>query len=401
MKFKLLVVKGNDPPAFLTLSADSEASARLHASRLGLTVLSLSSHASGLSGGSVSQSTRRARLRPADLTLLIEQLLALLQAGLSVIEALDTLDRSNRGAVGHIVSELSGKLKQGLTLSRSMASDEMGFPALLIAMVRSAEVTSDLPQALARYLDHEKRAAQVRHQVVSVALYPSLLLAVGGGVMLFLLLYVMPRFARIFEGMSTLPWSAQMMVAWSRILHAHGWLMAGVALAALLGLGAALGVPRYRARLLQIVLSLRPLARQLNTYFLARWYRTIGMLVEGGIPLPESVQLANHVLPLALHGNGQDVESAMREGISPSESFVQAGMATAVAAQLIRAGERSGDVGLMLSRSADYHEREVTRQLENAMKVIEPLVMTFIGIGVGVVVVLMYLPIFELASAIQ
>jgi general secretion pathway protein F len=125
------------------------------------------------------------------------------------------------------------------------------------------------------------------------------------------------------------------------------------------------------------------------------------MLVEGGIPLPESLSLANQVLPTALQPGGVAVVTAMRQGLAPSIAYIQAQMATPVAEQLLRAGERSGDVGLMLRRAAEFHENEVSKSLEQAMRVIEPLVMTFIGVGVGVVVILMYLPIFELASAIQ
>jgi len=166
-------------------------------------------------------------------------------------------------------------------------------------------------------------------------------------------------------------------------------------------LASVLALPSSRAKLLGHVLKIQPLARYLRTYFLARWYRTTGMLVEGGIPLPESLQLANQVLPSALQGGGILVEHAMRQGLAPSSAYVQAHMATPVAEQLLRAGERSGDVGIMLRRAADFHETEVAKSLDNAMRVVEPLVMTLIGVGVGVVVVLMYLPIFELASAIQ
>src|SRR5690606_23898682 len=126
-------------------------------------------------------------------------------AGLSVIEALDTLDKSHHGASRQMIRALIVGLKEGQLLSQAMAA-EGNFPHLLVAMVRSAEVTSDLPQALQRFIEHEKRTAEVRHQLTSVALYPALLLLVGGGVMMFLLLYVMPRFSRIFENMHDLPW---------------------------------------------------------------------------------------------------------------------------------------------------------------------------------------------------
>jgi general secretion pathway protein F len=148
-------------------------------------------------------------------------------------------------------------------------------------------------------------------------------------------------------------------------------------------------------------MGLAPLRDRLRTYFLARWYRATGMLVEGGIPLASSLVLANGLLPVGMRAGGDLVEQGVRQGLSPSQAHVRGGMATPVAEQLLLAGERTGDLGAVLSRIAHFHEAEVSRSLEQTMRALEPLVMVLIGLGVGIVVVLMYLPIFELASAIQ
>ncbi len=95
------------------------------------------------------------------------------------------------------------------------------------------------------------------------------------------------------------------------------------------------------------------------------------------------------------------MEAGIRDGLSPSDAHSRAGMATPVAEQLLRAGERTGDLGSVLTRIAQFHEAEVSRSLEQTMRALEPLVMVLIGVGVGAVVVLMYMPIFELASALQ
>ncbi|MDO9236959.1 MAG: type II secretion system F family protein [Aquabacterium sp.] len=388
MRFRLDVVQGRAAPQTLLVDAATLDEARARLRQQGYTILS----------ATVARINEPGSRR--ELVIFMEQLHALLQAGLSVIESLETLHKGARAPWVAIIGQVDTHLRQGLTLSQALAH-QPSFPPLLVEMVRSAEITSDLPQALMRYLEHEHRAEQVRHQITSVALYPVLLMSVGGCVMLFLLLYVMPRFARVFESMDNLPWSAQAMVTWSHLLKAHGFeLLMGLALV-VTTVVSVLAMPAYRAKLLNQVLSIQPLARHLRVYFLARWYRTVGMLVEGGIALPESLHLANHVLPVGLKHSGAEVEQAMRQGLAPSNAFIQANMATPVAEQLLRAGERSGDVGIMLRRAAEFHEAEVSKSLEKAMRIIEPVVMTVIGVGVGVIVVLMYLPIFELASAIQ
>jgi len=169
----------------------------------------------------------------------------------------------------------------------------------------------------------------------------------------------------------------------------------------LLGIAALLFSPAIRASAMARVLSWAPLRDRLKTYFLARWYRAIGMLVQGGIALPQALHLANDLLPLALRDAGLAVERGVREGLSPSTAHARAGMATPVAEQLMLAGERTGDLGTVLTKVAHFHESEVSRDLERAMRALEPIVMVLIGLGVGIVVVLMYMPIFELASAIQ
>jgi general secretion pathway protein F len=158
---------------------------------------------------------------------------------------------------------------------------------------------------------------------------------------------------------------------------------------------------RWREVAYRRFLETQPLGDQLRTYFLARWYRATGMLVEGGIPLASALEVANRLLPPALRDGGQGVVQGVREGLPPSQAHVRTGMATRVAEQLLLAGERTGDLGTVLSRIAQFHEAEVTRTLDRTMRTFEPVVMVLIGLGVGLVVVLMYLPIFELASAIQ
>lgn len=337
-----------------------------------------------------------------DLLVFAEQLRDLLIAGLSLVEALAALRGGTAQVVASLVQRLEASLRGGLSLSDAMARESTSFPAPLVALVRSSELTSDLPRTLDRYLEHERQLTEVRHRVVSIAIYPALLTVIGLGVLAFMLFYVMPRFARVFEGIQgALPWAAQAMLAWSRFLAAHGPLL----LAGLAGLGVLFGAlavqPTLRARLAAWLLDLGPVRRRLTTYFLARWYRGTGMLVAGGIPLAEALGLSQALLPLALRSGGAAVEHAVRAGLSPAAAFASAGMATPIAEQLLLAGERTGDLGAVLTRVAAFHEAEVSRALERAMRSLEPLVMVAIGLGVGLVVVLMYLPIFELASAIQ
>ncbi|MEO8154058.1 MAG: type II secretion system F family protein [Rhizobacter sp.] len=384
-------------PLRIEVEAANLAEARQQAVRQGYAVLSC--RPAGWSWSALA--APRQRGNPLDVAVFIEQLRDLLVAGLSVIESLDALRRGAKGAAANAIERLERQLREGKTLSDALSTDAV-FPPLLVALVKASELTSDLPQTLSRFLEHEQRVTEVRHRLVSTAIYPLLLMDVGSLVMLFLLFYVMPRFARVFEGMTgELPWSARAMVGWSHVLATQGgWWLGGLLVLAL-SLVAMLSSPALRARIVQRVLAWGPLHERLTTYFLSRWYRATGMLVQGGIPLPQALSLSNGLLPTSLRAGGQAVMQAVNDGLAPSAAHVRAGMATAIAEQLMLAGERTGDLGAVLMRIAHFHESEVSRTLERTMRTLEPVVMVFIGLGVGLVVVLMYLPIFELAAAIQ
>ncbi|MBI3346939.1 MAG: type II secretion system F family protein [Burkholderiales bacterium] len=398
MRIQLDVVRGRDKPEVIEIVAQSVAEAQARAQEQGYTVLTQRPIGFRSLHG-IALSPRRAPR--FDTNVFLEQLRDLLNAGLSLIEALQTLEQAATERQRLVLQPLIQRLRGGQKMSEALSADSH-FSPLLVALVQASEWTSDLPQALSRHLEHEQRLAELRHRLTSAAIYPLLLVCVGSAVLLFLLLYVMPRFARVFAGMSgELPWSARAMVWWSQWLQTNAaWLAFAVSLGlAMLVLAAA--SPSARAQAQQRLLRWAPLRAHLRTYFLARWYRATGMLVTGGVPLPEALALSNVLLPQGLRPSGLATEQALRDGYSPAEAHARAGMTTPVAEQLMRAGERTGDLGGVLARIAQFHDAEVTRSLERGMRALEPIVMVFIGVGVGTVVVLMYLPIFELAAAIQ
>jgi general secretion pathway protein F len=397
MRVQLNVVRGRSAPEALAVQAASLDDARAQAVSLGYAVLSVRPSSAALP----SWPLRGKRHGNFDIAVFVEQLRDLLLAGLSVIEALDAQRRGAKGAAVLVIDGVVRKLREGQSLSNAFAA-EPTFPPLLIALVQAAELTSDLADSLSRYLDHDRRVTEIRHRLVSTAIYPMLLMGVGTLVLMFLMFYVMPRFARIFEGTTVdLPWSARAMVVWSQTLHAHGGLWLAAAAAVVFALAAAAASPGLRARVFESLMNHGLLRDHLKVYFLSRWYRATGMLVQGGIALPQALGLANQLLPLALRDRGLQVEAGVRDGLTPSAAHARAGMVTPVAEQLMLAGERTGDLGTVLTRIANFHEAEASRAMERAMRALEPVVMVLVGLGVGIVVVLMYLPIFELASAIQ
>ena len=271
-----------------------------------------------------------------------------------------------------------------------------------MGVIHAAEGTSDLPQALARFLDYETRVQSVRHKVTSAAIYPAILLVVGLTVSLFLLGYVVPRFAAVYEGSGrSLPWASQLLMGWGQFAGRHSAeLFAGffTAVAAsvwwLRRLVAAGGWWR-------IVRLLPGTHAKLAILQLSRLYLTLGMLLEGGIPIHQALRLCTAVVDVEARAQLDATRADVESGQTLSDSLQRHALSTPVALRLLRVGEQSGQLGQMLSRTAAFYDEEAARWIERFTKAFEPVLMAAIGIVIGLIVVLLYMPIFDLAGSLQ
>lgn len=338
------------------------------------------------------------------LQLFNQELLALLEAGLSLVEALEILARKARGTdIGRVPALLLEALREGKPFSAALKRAAGCFPPLYVAGIRSSERTGNLREALGRYLDYQQQVNQVRDKVVSASVYPLLLLSVGVLVILFLLGYVVPRFSRVYEDLGeNLPLASRWMTAWGRLIGDHAALM-GLAFAGFLAAVAYLLTRlQTRARIEYWLWSWPAVGSYLRLYQLACLTRTLAMLLKGGIPFVAALERVHDLLtqPALRHGLEQ-AGAEIRAGQSISAAFSAHGLATDVGARLLAVGERSGEMGQMMDRIARLYEDELTRWVDWFLRLFEPALMIFIGLAIGAVVLLMYMPIFDLASSIQ
>jgi general secretion pathway protein F len=337
------------------------------------------------------------------LVLFSQELLALLQAGLALVEALETLtEKEQRPEVKQTLTQIIASLYEGHAFSHALQHSPANFPPLYVATVRASERTGDLPEALSRYVAYQSQMDTVKRQVVSASIYPLLLFTVGGLVTLFLMVYVVPRFSHIYADIGTdLPLMSQLLMRWGLLLESHGTgILAGTLM--LLGGGVyAATRPASKQWLLRTLWQLPGVGERLRVYQLARFYRSLGMLLRGGMPVVPSLNLVSDLLESGLRAQLVQASARIREGQPMSVAMEQYGLTTAVALRMLRVGERTGRMGEMMERIAAFHEEETARWVERFTKLFEPLLMAFIGVVIGLVVVLMYFPIFELAGSIQ
>lgn len=371
-------------------AADASAARRLIVAR-GLTVMSVAP---------LRASASRARF---PLMLFNQELVALLKAGIPLAEALAALaEKEARPAVHAVVAALGEGLREGRSLSTALEAQPQVFPPLYVASVRAAERTSDLEQALSRYIDYQRQLESIRGKLVAAAIYPALLLLVGGAVMFFLLIFVVPRFAQVFESVGgELPWMSRLLLDWGQLMQAHGGPVGLGLLAALAGLVLVLRRPQTRAVALRLAWRLPRIGERLRLFELARLYRTLGMLLRGGIPAVAAMGMVDGLLSPALRPGLARTIAAVREGQGFAASLQAHGIATPIALRMLAVGERAGNLGEMLERAAEFHEDESARWLDVLTRLAGPLLMLVIAVAVGLILVMLYLPIFQVAESIQ
>jgi general secretion pathway protein F len=337
------------------------------------------------------------------LPLFSQELLALLEAGLTLTEAIDALlAKEQRPEPRTVLERLAQSLAEGLRFSAALEAQPEHFPPLYVGLMRAAERTSSLPASLSRYLDYRTRLDAVRSRVVSALVYPAILSVVGLAVTLFLLGYVVPRFAGVYQGTGReLPWLSQQLIAWGAFAAQHGKVLAVGSIAALIALAFTINHWWRNGGAQTLLRALPGVGPTVEMFELTRLYLALGTLLDGGLPILQAMRLAEGLLAPDTLPRYRAAAEAIGRGENVSQAFESAGLATPVGLRLLRVGERTGNLGEMMSRTARFHDAEIARRIDLFARSFEPLLMAAIGIVVGTIVVLLYLPIFDLAGSLQ
>ncbi len=398
MKFRARVINAQQLIVDQVLEAHDLERARDQLTQLGLRAISIQAESSGALNWQ-----RWLGVGRVDFSVLLfsQELLALLNAGLGIVESTEALSEKETDAARRQVFEkLLHDLRSGKRFSVALQAQEAVFPVLYIGVVRAAEGTSDLPQALQRYVDYQKRLEAVRSKVISASIYPGILISVGLLVSLFLMVYVVPKFAEVYQGAGReLPFMSALMLSWGRFAAEHtSWL-----LLALAGVAGSLVWLWQRIRKnggwVVILARLPQIGERVRIYELSRLYMTMGMLLQGGIALVKAMEVVASVVSLDVQNKLARARHDIESGVSLSAAFESATLTTPISQRLLMVGERTGDLGKMLTQSALFYDEEITQWIDRFMRSFEPLLMTAIGLVVGVIVILLYMPIFDLAGS--
>ncbi|HKX54399.1 MAG TPA: type II secretion system F family protein [Nitrosospira sp.] len=393
MRYEVKAVLAGKGTVFLELDADTAEDARLQVVAQGGMVLNVRRRFTGWAP--------KPRLR-FPLAHFSQELLSLLVAGLSLVESIETLaDKEQDAGARKIIQGLLARLYDGVTFSRALESFPQAFPPLYVATARASERTGDLPEALTRFITYQTQMDVVRKKLVGASIYPVLLLLIGLLVGLFLLVFVVPKFSAIYEDVGAdLPWLSKLLIQWGHLVHEQGWQLAGIAAAALGLVVYGVTRPSFRVRMTQQLWRIPAIGERMRVYQLARFYRTLGMLLRGGIPVVKALEMVSGLLQPHFRPRVQAAGVLIREGKTISSAMEAEGLTTAVGSRMLKVGERTGLMGEMMERIGNFHDEEIARWVEWLTKLIEPLLMAVIGGVIGGIIILMYMPIFQLAGSV-
>ncbi len=387
-----------------TIDASARAQAAARLQERGLVPLQVDDAATAGTGGVLQfklpqLAALRNRVGRGDLLVLTHELSTLLAAGLPLDRSLQILaELSENKETQRVVSDVLQSVQRGKSLAEALSHHPRVFEPLYVGMVRAGEIGGVLDVVLARLTEYLERATELRDEVRSAMVYPVILLTTSMASVMVLLVYVLPKFTAIFtQGGAALPLSARFLLAASDGMRTWWWL--GLLLS---GLGAVaftrwLRTKAGRLRWDRFRLEAPLLGDLARKVAVARFARTLGTLLNSGVPMLQSLEIvrevsANVVLEAAI----DEVKSGVRGGAGMAGPLSHTGVFPALALQMIAVGEETGRLDQMLVSVADYFDKEVRQRLQRLTGMLEPLLLVFGGLVVGFVVLSMFSAIFSM-----
>lgn len=331
------------------------------------------------------------------------ELRTLLSAGMTVVEAMDTLHvQSSDAGRAEVQASLLMQLQQGQALSAAMRVAGV-FPAVLVASIAASERTSSMLDALDDFLRYHEMLERLRKQVLSAAIYPAVVLSLGLVICVFLLLFVLPRFASMYTDMrGSVGWATTALIHLSRMVKEHqvGLLAGLAAVVALLVLAWRGG--HVQAALQAMLLHIEPLQRRIDEFRLAKLYHSLAVMFRGGYALDDALGQCEQLgLGGRLDEGVRSARQALLRGAKVSSAMADAGLANKVTRRLLAVGERTGNFERVLQTIADRHAGNFSTFMERATRIVEPLLLLCVALLVGGIVVMMYMPVFDIASSVR
>lgn len=342
---------------------------------------------------------RRKRVRRKHLLVFTQELRTMIRSGIPLDRALAVLGQlAENPALAEIIEDVLKRVKGGKSLSEALGEYPEVFPKVYVNMVRAGEAGGALEEVFGRLIDYLESSENLRSYVVGALIYPALLSVVGVASITILTLFVVPRFASVFQDMGVpLPLPMLILKGLSSILTNYWWLLL---IAAFLIAGYVRrfrNSPEGRLKLDRWLLRLPMWGAVMRKIEVARFARTLGTLLHGGVPLLQGMTIVRDVVAnQAIASMIDPIRNGIKKGEGIAQPMKQSGVFPPLAMHLIEVGEESGKLDAMLVQVGDVYDNEVRNAIKNLIAFFEPALILFMGIIIGTIVVSMLLAIFSI-----
>ncbi len=347
-------------------------------------------------GGGVRVSTK-------ELAIFTRQVATMISAGLPLVQCLDILAKqSSKPSFGRVIGEVTREVEAGATLSDALGKHKSVFDDLFRNMVAAGEAGGVLDEILLRLATYIEKADALKRKVQSAMVYPAVVLSVALGATAFMLIFIIPTFAKMFMDFGgELPLPTKIVLILSDLLMHWWWAMLLGIFAAVVGLGRYYATENGHRQLDGLMIKAPVLGDVLLKGAVARFTRTLGTLISSGVPILAGLEITartagNKVIAEAI----MSARASIREGETVSAPLKASGVFPPMVTQMISVGEQTGALDEMLTKIAVFYEAEVDTAVDTLTSIIEPVMIVLMGGIVGGMVVAMYLPMFKLITVV-
>jgi type IV pilus assembly protein PilC len=384
------------------ISAPDVSNAREQLQARGLLPSSLSERAAA---GEDSFGSMFKKVKPKSLQIFARQLATMIEAGVSVVAALVTLeDQTEDKYLKEVVGEVRADVESGMIFSRALARHPKVFSRLFVAMVAAGESSGTLDIVLDRVATQIEKETKLKRRVKSAMVYPTVVMTFASLVLVFMLMFIVPVFQKVFDELNgQLPTPTRIIIGMSHALRGY-WFIIFPTIGLIIYMIRRFkrtpeGTRMWDRFKLRVPMKIGDVVQKVA---LARISRTLATLVAAGVDIISALDIAagtagNWVLETALKQTSERVHEGVPISIPLSEDPIFPPMVS----QMVKIGEETGELDKMLGKIADFYEDEVDASIASLTSIIEPILMIFVGAMVGTVVIAMYLPMFKLLTLIK
>ena len=339
------------------------------------------------------------KIAVADLTLMTRQMSTLLAAGIPIDEMLAAVaDQTEKHHVQSIILGVRAKVLEGYSLGAALDAFPSAFPSLYRTTVLSGEKSGKLDYILLQLAEYTEQQHKLRQKIIQALLYPSLMTFVSINVVIFLLIYVVPKIVNVFsETQQMLPVATEILLSLSSFLLHNGWYILVVFIIAAFFFYKGLKIEKFRLQYDAFVLKLPVIGKTVKTINEARFGRTFGILTAASVPVLEAMKASALLIsPLPMKYAVKEAINKVREGASIHYALKQTGYFAPMFVHLVASGESSGKLENMLQRAAVTQEDDVAAVIQNVLTLFEPILILVMGAVVLFIVLAIMLPIFAM-----